>query len=79
MPTMPPLPDPARDWLPIAVRFIAGAIFTAPFGLVTAMRYSRSDTLHIAGLLAGACIGGVLAAWKGRRFWDAMRDFTWLG
>lgn len=79
MSTLPPLPDPQRDWLPIVVRFVLGALFGAPFGLVIAMDHSMSDAIHIIGLVGGAALGGVLAAWLRGGFWDAVARSHWTG
>ena len=75
----PPLPHPTRDWVTITLRFIAGAIFGAPFGLVAAMKSSPSDAMQVGGLIAGALIGGVLSAWLGRQFWERVPLMHWRG
>jgi hypothetical protein len=81
MPTtpLPPLPDPRRDWLPAVIRFVIGALFGAPCGIVLAARHTTSDTLQIAGLVAGAVLGGGLAAWLRGRFWESVARGHWSG
>lgn len=66
------------SWFTTTVKFVVGAVFGAPLGLLLAMRSSQSDVTHFAGFVGGALLFGLLSAIFGSRLWEGIASMRWF-